>query len=98
MYVRVSATSARGTPGRVGRVRELGRNHVEENSLKLKKRGNSRRHVPALTPRRPAHRDNALSASVQCSSVLRDDPDTKAGVVEATDASFGTPIAIDARS
>ena len=37
--VRVMSATSAGDPGRVDRVRELGRNHVEENSLKLKKGG-----------------------------------------------------------
>ena len=93
MRVRARVRDKRGTRGQ--RVRELGRNHVAEDSLKVKRANSSTQMLPVVTPPwpLPAHR-NALSAAGSAS----DDPDTKAGVVEATDASFGTPIAIVARS
>ena len=93
--VRVMSATSAGDPGRVDRVRELGRNHVEENSLKLKKSGIEKNWMARRLPP-----DALPTATTRClppfSSWRR--PDTKAGVVEATDASFGTPIAIDARS
>lgn len=93
--VRVMSATSAGDPGRVDRVRELGRNHVEENSLKLKKSG-----IEKIWTARRLPPDALPTATTRClppfSSWRR--PDTKAGVVEATDASFGTPIAIDARS
>ena len=93
--VRVMSATSAGDPGRVDRVRELGRNHVEENSLKLKKSGIEKNWTARRLPP-----DALPTATTRClppfSSWRR--PDTKAGVVEATDASFGTPIAIDARS
>ena len=93
--VRVMSATSAGDPGRVDRVRELGRNHVEENSLKLKKSG-----IEKIWMARRLPPDALPTATTRClppfSSWRR--PDTKAGVVEATDASFGTQIAIDARS
>ena len=93
--VRVMSATSAEDPGRVDRVRELGRNHVEENSLKLKKSG-----IEKIWTARRLPPDALPTATTRClppfSSWRR--PDTKAGVVEATDASFGTQIAIDARS